>query len=172
METLNVDLKWSLWSADRDHWEECAKDAYDRIAKAFTGEAPPVCVYTAPRKEIRYGTVVIEKNKARVTFQAGWDDPLYQVPSEIPEDKHEQAAEAITEWHRDRYGFIDSETPAGAVVEGVVVDGDFKSFMQSIDDYEHMLQERESDESDAFDEFLLGLIEEFTATTEDKEATP
>lgn len=80
-----VDLKWSLWSRDKETWEEYAPGILDWMRKWFeasTDEGNPESaglsdsprkVGTAPRKEIRFGDVEIEPEKAHVHFWAEWD---------------------------------------------------------------------------------------------------
>lgn len=71
---LQVDLKWSLWSEDRGYWEEFAPGTWAQMEAAFLGSGPPVVVHTAPRKEIRYGSVTIAKGKAFGHFCHEWDE--------------------------------------------------------------------------------------------------
>jgi hypothetical protein len=73
-EKVTVDLKWSCWSEDRGYWDEYAPGVWDRMERAFKGEAGPVVVGTGPRKEIRYGSVLIEKGEASGWFATEWDE--------------------------------------------------------------------------------------------------
>ena len=70
---IEVDLKWSCWSIDEGYWKEYAPGIFDRMLKAWKGESGPVTIVTAPRKEIRYGTVTISKGEAEGHFCAEWD---------------------------------------------------------------------------------------------------
>lgn len=73
-ETVSVDLKWSCWSVAREYWDEYAPGVWERMERAFTGEAGPVTVRTGPRKEIRYGGITISKGHAAGWFATEWDD--------------------------------------------------------------------------------------------------
>ena len=73
IEDVSVDLKWALWSREQCHWTEYAPGAWGRMAGAFNGTHPPVRIVTAPRKEIRYGTVTVRKGRAEGTFTCEWD---------------------------------------------------------------------------------------------------
>ena len=68
MATVNVDLKWSLWSADEDVW-----DAEEPGLWGTEGT-----FYTTPRKESTYGVVTVSRVggpwAAEVDFSAEWDD--------------------------------------------------------------------------------------------------
>jgi hypothetical protein len=74
-EARSVDLKWSLWSQDKDFWEEKAPGVWGQLEKLRAGES--ITITTEPRKEIRYGRVTIERTEAGydadVHFQAVWD---------------------------------------------------------------------------------------------------
>lgn len=73
-EEISVDLKWSCWTADESVWNEFAPGVWDRMQKAFTGESGPVTIHTGPKKEIRYGSVTIEKSAVYGYFCTNWDD--------------------------------------------------------------------------------------------------
>lgn len=70
---VSVDLKWSCWSEDKGIWDEYAPSVYQQMEAAFKGETGPITVHTAPRKEIRYGSVTISKGNAEGCFSTGWD---------------------------------------------------------------------------------------------------
>ena len=70
---LAVDLKWSLWSLERDVWNERAPGAWERMEEAFT-TGPPVKVETAPGKEIRFGYALISPGSFRLDFYTEWDN--------------------------------------------------------------------------------------------------
>lgn len=70
-----VDLKWALWSQDADYWEDRAPGMWKRMKEAFNGENFPAKFCTAPKKEIRYGNVIIGNGVATGTFRALWDEP-------------------------------------------------------------------------------------------------
>lgn len=73
-EKISVDLKWSCWTEDEGIWNEYAPRAWEKMLKAFTGKTGPVTIHTGPRKEIRYGSVTIEKGKASGYFCTNWDE--------------------------------------------------------------------------------------------------
>lgn len=69
MVTANIDLKWSLWSADRGVWD------YEEPGLWGTEGT----FYTNPRKECSYGSVTLRKDGtgcwyADVDFSTEWDD--------------------------------------------------------------------------------------------------
>jgi hypothetical protein len=72
-----VDLKWSLWSKERDYWDDYAPGVWDEIANLPVGHT--IEISTAPRKEIRFGHVQITRESARKwiawgKFKTEWDD--------------------------------------------------------------------------------------------------
>lgn len=74
---MKIDLKHSLWSAHPDTWMDHEPEKYPALVEAIErGER--VTVYTAPRKEVRSGTVEVWKTSgtynADVRFHAEWDD--------------------------------------------------------------------------------------------------
>jgi hypothetical protein len=75
--TFECDLKWSLWSQDEEHWKGYCRrgDVWGAMKAAFLGEGPPVTVFTAPRKEIRYGRVYVTEGGATGYFRTEWDEP-------------------------------------------------------------------------------------------------
>lgn len=73
-EKIRVDLKWSCWSVDKGHWDQYAPGVWERMRAAFEGTQGPVEISTGPRKEIRFGTVTIEKGRASGYFYTEWDD--------------------------------------------------------------------------------------------------
>lgn len=78
---LEVDLKWSLWTLDASYWppghylllQKAFRDVRDERINSFT-------VHTAPRKEIRFGTVTFASDhrwlsvKVSVGFCEHWDE--------------------------------------------------------------------------------------------------
>lgn len=73
-EEISVDPKWGCWTEDEGIWNDYAPGVWDKMLKAFTGEAGPVKIHTGPRKECRYGSVTIEKGKASGYFCTNWDE--------------------------------------------------------------------------------------------------
>ena len=74
----SVDLKWSLWSRDKGVWDERAPGVWELMHDAFFGHGN-VSIETAPRKEIRFGIVLIRKGAADVEFEAEWDHRKFVV---------------------------------------------------------------------------------------------
>lgn len=78
--TFAVDLKWSLWSVAEEYWEEYAPEALAHLRAGFAGafeeHGDTLVLHTAPRKEIRYGTVTLDPraDTVRVTFRAEFDE--------------------------------------------------------------------------------------------------
>ena len=52
---VDVDLKWSLWSRCRGHWDEYAPGVVEQLDLMEPGQR--LIINTAPRKEIRFGQV-------------------------------------------------------------------------------------------------------------------
>lgn len=77
---VSVDLKWSLWSTSADHWQNYCRagEVWDAMLAAFRGKRPALTVYTSPRKEIRYGEVVVGQGRASGYFYCEWGEP-YEV---------------------------------------------------------------------------------------------
>lgn len=74
-EEVSVDLKWSCWSVAKEYcWDHYAPGVWERMEAAFKGTSGPVLVLTGPRKEIRYGSVLVSKGKAEGYFVDEWDD--------------------------------------------------------------------------------------------------
>jgi hypothetical protein len=83
---ITVDLRWSLWSANKGTWDDDEPGAWDYIkGQALRGNC--VVVNTAPWKEIRFGTVDIRHAQrdgfvAWATFRSEWDDGTSDVVGE------------------------------------------------------------------------------------------
>lgn len=73
LEKASVDLKWSCWTIDEGIWDDYAPGVWQRMHDAWQGTAAPIAVSTGPRKEIRYGYVVIRKGCASGYFCTEWD---------------------------------------------------------------------------------------------------
>jgi len=99
-----VDLKWSLWSARVEHWEEYAPETLALLRAGIEGghmlESGEGCVIrTAPRKEIRHGTVEIYPRDGRifadVLFGCEWDEPHELAGTLLYENKLEETDENL-----------------------------------------------------------------------------
>lgn len=117
---MNLDLKWNLWSRDA---ETFPAEALAALQRAFANKAHAVTVYTAPRKEIRFGTVVVTGHSATVDFYTVWDQPheLCSCPEQI---------DAAWGWFSE--GFDDG-SPIGARVTRCVSAHSFKGLLRAID---------------------------------------
>ena len=77
---FRVDLKWSLWSVAEEYWQEYAPETLKHLKAGFAGDfdehGDTIVVVTAPRKEIRFGKVVVDPkaNLVTVTFTSEFDD--------------------------------------------------------------------------------------------------
>jgi hypothetical protein len=71
----SVDLKWSCWSKHVETWID---RGYGHVLQdthaAFLGLGPAVTVLAGPRKEIRYGKVVVTRGRAEGSFACEWDE--------------------------------------------------------------------------------------------------
>lgn len=77
MTDVTVDLKWSLWSRDRETWDERANGIWELLASTPVGTE--IYIRSAPKKEIRFGDVIllhVAENSwtAHVNFRAEWDN--------------------------------------------------------------------------------------------------
>jgi hypothetical protein len=75
---FSVDLGRPLWSKDKAYWEERAPGVWEKLSLRPPGETLEVS--SAPRKEVRYGTVRISRGEdgtwgAHVHFVTEWDSP-------------------------------------------------------------------------------------------------
>ena len=93
-EELRVDLKWSCWTTDKGIWDEYAPGVWDRMAAAFNGTAGPVRVMTGPRKETRYGSVLVSKGGAEGHFVCMWDE-LNELADTLNTEADDAFAETI-----------------------------------------------------------------------------
>ena len=77
---FHIDLKWSLWSVQAEHFEEYAPETIKHLRAGFAGgfdeHGDTIVVLTAPRKEIRFGKVTIDPkaNLVTVEFRSEFDD--------------------------------------------------------------------------------------------------
>lgn len=156
-----LDLKLSLWGADRRYWEEqgCG-DTYTALEAAFSGAVPAFTVYTAPKKEIRFGTVTVSKGRATVDFRTVWDSPRCHVPEHVEAgEAADAAADIIHDYFCDYEGYDegDPESPIGARVTRTLQKRpreSFRAFMGRIDKCEDELLKVESEHSLAFERWL------------------
>lgn len=96
---IRVDLKWSLWSRDEDTWDDYAPGVWATLA-ALEPEQE-IAVRTAPKNEVRYGSVTTSRDTAgkwfaAVLFREEWDckEDLANALN-VPEDLHAAFFEEI-----------------------------------------------------------------------------
>lgn len=83
---FDIDLKWSLWSKDKEYWLEYAPETFKHIQSGIdegwleeTGET--LEIVSRPRKECRYGKVLLkysakhDRVTANVYLVDSWDEP-------------------------------------------------------------------------------------------------
>ena len=160
--SVDIDFKYSLWSSEESWFEDMAdtEDALLLMKAAFDGSGNPVCVRTAPKKEIRFGSVWIERNEMSYAFRSEWDDSCDLVPdSNLNDAQRVELEGSISEWCqvlKDGYEldfFI--EDNVGAYTRGVVQCEDFKSALEQVDAAEDHLIEMEAENSEALSEYIL-----------------
>lgn len=77
---FRIDLKWALWSTNESLWADYAPDTFKHLKSGFAGDfdehGDAIVVVTAPRKEIRFGKVVLDPKAGTVTvtFNSEFDD--------------------------------------------------------------------------------------------------
>ena len=155
-EARSVDLKWSLWSQDKDFWEEQAPGVWGKLEKLRAGESATIA--TAPRKEIRYGRVTITRTEAGydadVHFQAVWDSAESLCDTVGLEEEHLDAVRELLPYAGGEAG-VETE----ATLTGVA---DLLTLMVAIDDLESELLVEEKQAWVAFEkacESLKGDVE-------------
>lgn len=154
--SFNIDFKWSLWMSDMSVWDAETREA---SKLAFAGEGAPVIIHTAPRKEIRYGTVVISQGKANVEFYAVWDSPIDLIPENCPKKWKKKMKEEIETYFTFGYGFYDGgENPIGASVQNEVTASTFEELLQKIDTHEEELLELERESSKEFHAYCESIL--------------
>lgn len=158
-EKTSVDLKWGLWAKSHDTWENYAPGLWSRMEEAFLGTTPALSITTAPKKEIRYGTVVISKGQADVEFYAMWDEAHCHVPESLTGSKYDEATNQIHEWFANNHGFFggDGESPIGAEIGTTVKSRKFANLMNKVSALEIDMREAEAAHSESFERFVSQL---------------
>jgi hypothetical protein len=155
-----IDLKRSLWSKDRDTLEGYAPGLVQQIDRALADEER-LTLYTAPRKEVRYGMITIDGHEVDVFFRADWDEASSQLPR-IPgwplSFRAQSAAEdAIVGWYREQGGNSYGENVVRSAEtfdpRGMSLD----EALARIDAVEERLIEREQRLSEEFAAFVEAL---------------
>jgi len=145
----NVDFKYSLWMDYPEGWEDRGELAlYEKIRRVFQGideEDRSIIIYTAPRKEIRYGKVLIQKGEASGYFYTLWDEP-YEIAQTLDlTDENGEYKEGVEEVFEDFDGLFPytyyGEDP-GSEIE-FTIDGTetFEEMMTAVDQKENELLE-------------------------------
>lgn len=173
---FEVDLKWGLWDTDESIWEDCegesGKEIYQKMREAFKGEGAPVTIQTAPRKEIRFGTVDIYEGGASVKFHTHWDSPWDLLPDCLPDDEEvqEDFKNLIEDYLQDSYGYCEGDVndPIGAEISDDIKAGTFEELMGKIDELESELLDLESQHSTEFHQFLDVFTKQFKKDNQQK----
>lgn len=163
IETRGVDLKWGLWTDDEGLWQESGcSDELAQLRRAFYGERPPLKIDTAPRKEIRYGTVIAEHGALSYAFRAEWDE-TYELAQLAEVDLDAEAQVELEALIDDFLQCIREELPfdfamaadnIGAYVSGVAMGDDFETAMAEVDAAEGALLEIEQENSAELDRLI------------------
>ena len=144
-----VDLKWSIWTTDENEfvgqeasqrWERI--DLGEKMRNAFLGTGPPIGINSAPRKEIRFGNVTIQKGGAVGEMWTAWGESYSLVPDDmesIDEATDGAVTDAISDWVDGRAGFDDSGDVMGAFVDFDIKASTFEAMMEAVDQQEEML---------------------------------
>jgi hypothetical protein len=168
--TVRADLKWSLWTTDQDVWERCAPETWRMLRLALTemDEDSSLTLHTAPRKETRYGTVVIRWTDrdmvADVAFSSEWDEPrdlahtllcgrLSHLATQQPDPKREAlrrlgaARTEPSEEEIDKLASALAERGLGTQTNetGIVMPNDLAECLALIDDVENRLLDEDAE---------------------------
>lgn len=157
VETVHVDLKWSLWTTERETWDEYAPGCWERMAAAFDGEAGPITILTAPRKEIRYGRVTIGRGEAHVELRCGWDDIGALMAMHDLDPERDEHRDAVTSYFEGGDGFDPDGDTVGAIVQEVVSALTFRALVAAIDAMEELLLRVERENGEHFAAFCREL---------------
>jgi len=157
-EVVGIDLKWSLWCRHEDDIEERAPGLVVRMRAAFSGDAPPLLIHTAPRKEIRFGSVHVSKGGAEVEFSFEWDEP-HELAASVDDHLAEEMSDEEHDWVSGIVADHLAENYCEFRRHRLISEEDFGQLMEAIDAVEDELLEGERSLSAAFDEFVRGLAE-------------
>jgi hypothetical protein len=129
-----IDLKWSLWTA---HVEDFPADLQADWAKLQAGEITEIQISTAPKKEIRFGTVRMRKGFAVVQMSTRWDDV------ESLADTLKVDPDALWD-HLAESGALEDGDVMGGAVEERVEGETLEALVEAIDDVEDQLIEEDA----------------------------
>lgn len=165
-ETVEIDLKHSLWSCDLESFPE---DVLALMRAAFDGTGTALSVRTAPKREIRYGLVKIYHGCMEYQFHTEWDDTEALVSEDLEELTDAQQTyllDRVSDWlsmHKYLLAVdheVMSEDNIGAAASGKVVGDDFEAALKRVDQGEEDLLERDKYASDQFDDVIKLALKE------------
>lgn len=153
-----VDLKWSLWTTNERIWRDRAPDAWMPLRAGIEDgcleeSGDRLVIHTAPRKEIRFGTVELwfdgEHNrlKATINFSAEWDE-VPDLLDALGFDRCDKQAEELLRATLAETGVdMSGESPTITVSESHTYrpDSTLDEVLLAIDDVENRLLLRETD---------------------------
>jgi len=160
-DVVDVDLKWSLWSADEETFEEYAPGIAARMRAAHSGEGKPLLLRTAPRKEIRFGAVLISKGTAEVEFSFEWDEP-HELAASVDDRLETGMSDEEHDWVSGLVADYLAASYCEFRRERVISEEDFGKLLEAVDKVEEELLEGEKGLSAAFDEYVASLAESVT----------
>jgi hypothetical protein len=123
-EQVAIDLKWACWSEHKQEWVEHAPGMWERMENAFHGKSGPIQISTAPRKEIRFGSVLIQKGQASGHFVTEWDSV---------EDLADNLKTEADKGFRELIPYTTRRAEPGCEWDFKLHGRKFSSFMRSID---------------------------------------
>lgn len=130
--SYDVDLKYSLWSADLDTWYSTGnREALSAMQNIFATKEGKLTIITSPKKEIRYGEIFFYDNGIVVEMRVEWDTPD---DMGYPDDFD------VYEW----YGYWGTE-----ITRQLAYPNSFDDMMQQIDNIEDELMTEDKSRWDA-----------------------
>src|SRR5512137_184625 len=166
MISKRVDLKWSLWSADPDYWEEHDGGEVLAAMRAALAGGDVVEVVTAPRKEIKFGRVLVGEGRANVSFRSEWDS-ISDLLGELGEDT--ASVEMATEWFLDQ-GLLLYGEPCGAHVQEQIQARCLEDLLARVDELEERLDKEDRATAERFARFRLELDRHYVEREKEREA--
>ena len=115
-------------------------------------------IRTAPRKEIRFGSVLVSKGQADVEFSFEWDDP-HDLAASVDDRLDDGMSDEEHEWVSGLVADYLAENHCEFRRHRVLSEDDFGRLMEAIDRVEEELLEGEKDFSNVFDGYVADLAE-------------
>lgn len=163
MKSYDIDLKWALWVADPGYFEERAPEAYHALLEAWTrarstGQCDEFQIFSAPKKEIRYGLLTIFPNGAyEVNFKACWDS-LHDLVGTVcwtefgdedllPPHVYDRVVDAL-KTNEGLWSYMDDNGELGTEIDGgskLQFHETFEDFLKTVDALEDELFQREKE---------------------------